>query len=64
MTYEYSVALDEKYGGGTALFLERLSRTIEPWSIEELGTLRSAARMGARVYEQVYWQTRPKHRPS
>jgi hypothetical protein len=62
-TYEYGVALEKKYGKGTGAFLERLSRRIEPWSTEELGTLRDAARRGSRVFEITYRLLRPHHFP-
>jgi hypothetical protein len=61
VTYEYGVALDRKWGRGTAAFIERLSRKIEPWETRELGTLRDAARRGARVYEQTYFTLRSGH---
>jgi len=60
--FEYGVALDRKYGPGTAEFLDMLSRNIEPWSTLELQQLRGAARMGPRVYAQVYWELRSWHR--
>jgi hypothetical protein len=46
VTYEYSLAFDEKFGTGTAMLLKKLSDTIEPWDMIELEQLRSAARMG------------------
>jgi hypothetical protein len=61
-TFEYGKALDRMYGHGAADFLEVLSRPIEQWSTEELGTLRAAARRGAKVYEQMYYELRPHHR--
>ena len=36
----------------------QLSKKIEPWSTIELQQLRSAARMGPRVYEQLYFELR------
>jgi Bacteriophage Lambda NinG protein len=63
VTYEYSVTLDKKFGKGTAAFLERLSRKIEPWSVTELDQLRAAARYGYPVYLQVYRELRPHHFP-
>jgi Bacteriophage Lambda NinG protein len=60
-TFEYGLAIDEKYGSGTAAFLHNLSKTIEPWSIAELQQLRHAARLGPRAYEQLYWELRPMH---
>lgn len=64
MTYEHARAIDKKYKKGTADFLAKLSRTQEPWSIEELGTLKDAARKGIRVYEQTYFMLRPEHKPN
>jgi hypothetical protein len=61
MSYEYSIGLDRKWGRGAAAFLERLSRAVEPWSVEELGTLRDAARRGWQVYGQTYFMLRPLH---
>jgi hypothetical protein len=61
-TYEYGIALDKKFGRGTAAFLERLSHKTEPWDTRELDQLKVAARYGARVYEQVYFELRPAHR--
>jgi hypothetical protein len=60
-TYEYSIELDKRWGKGTAAFLEKLSRTSDRWSIEELGTLKDAARRGSRVYEATYYALRPTH---
>jgi hypothetical protein len=62
-TYEYGIELDKRWGEGTAAFLAKLSRTSDPWSIEDLGTLKAAARHGARVYTQCYFELRPAHRP-
>ena len=61
-TYEYGLAIDRKYGAGCAEFLNQLSRKIEPWTVQELEQLRSAARMGPRVFEQLYFEMRPAHR--
>lgn len=61
MTYEYSRAIDSKYGKGWAVFLEKLARKNEAWSCEELEQLRSAARLGSRAYEQLYRELRPAH---
>jgi hypothetical protein len=64
-TFEYGQAIDQKYGEGWAVFLNELSKKIEPWSIAELQQLRSAARIGPRAYEQLYRELRPHHfRPS
>jgi hypothetical protein len=64
VTYEYSLELDRRFGAGWAAFLEKISRTIEPWETKELEQLRSAARMGPRAYEQLYFELRPTHAPS
>src|ERR1017187_10596969 len=61
-SFEYGLAVDEKWSAGTAVFLYKLAKTIEPWTAEELEQLRSAARMGPRAYEQFYFELRPKHR--
>ena len=53
-TYEYGLALDKRYGAGTAKKLEKLSREIKQWQIEELEALTVAARMGVNVYNQLY----------
>ena len=52
-TYEYGVAIDKKYGAGTATFLKKLSRTIEPWETREQDQLTAAARLGYPVFLQV-----------
>ena len=61
-TFEYGVALDKKYGKGCALFLERLSRKIENWDVNEVNVLRDAAKRGWRVYEQVFYELRPNYK--
>jgi hypothetical protein len=61
LTYEHAKAIDAKYGAGTADFLHKLSMKIEPWDTRELDQLRSAARMGPRAYEQLYFELRPQH---
>jgi hypothetical protein len=69
--FPYGLAINAKYGEGTALFLYRLAHPLhelnaiakdESWMTTELDQLKAAARMGWRVYEQVYWQLRPHHR--
>jgi hypothetical protein len=62
--FEYGLAIDQKYGAGTAAFLDTLSRKIEPWSITELQQLRSAARMGHPVFLMLYRELRPHHFPA
>jgi hypothetical protein len=61
MTYEHAIAIDRIHGKGWATFLEKIARKPEIWTIEELEQLRSAARMGPRVYEQLYFELRPNH---
>jgi hypothetical protein len=63
MTYEHAIAIDRIHGKGWAMFLERIARKPEIWTTEELEQLRSAARMGPRAYEQLYWELRHHHRP-
>jgi hypothetical protein len=63
-SFEYGLAVDEKWGLGTAIFLYRLAETIEPWTTIELEQLRSAARMGPRAYGQLYREIRPHHFPN
>jgi len=58
----YRENLDKKWGDGTAQFLYKLSQKIEPWETTELEQLRTAARMGPRAYEQLYFELRPHHR--
>jgi hypothetical protein len=58
-SFAYSVAIDAKYGDGTAKFLYELSKPIHQWTTGELNLLKDAARMGSRVYEQVYFELRP-----
>ena len=61
MTYEHAQAIERIQGKGWAAFLEKLARKPEIWTMEELEQLRAAARMGSRVYEQVYFELRPNH---
>jgi hypothetical protein len=63
VTYEYGLALDEKFGPGTSLFLKKLSEKIEPWTTNELEQLRSAARMGYPVFLTLYEELRSHHFP-
>jgi hypothetical protein len=71
--FPYGLAIDEKYGAGTALFLYRLANPLheknaipkdESWTVVELGTLTDGARRGSQIYEAVYRQLRPWHFPS
>jgi len=57
----YRENLDAKWGKGTADRLYKLSQEIEPWTTSELQQLRSAAKMGYRVFTQVYFELRPHH---
>jgi len=59
--FEYEQAIDWKYGPRTTAFLDKLSRTIEPWKTNELEQLRSAARMGYLIYLTLYRELRPHH---
>jgi hypothetical protein len=61
MTYEHALAVDRIHGKGWAAFLEKLARKPEIWTIMELQLLRAAARMGPRVFNQVYFELRPNH---
>jgi hypothetical protein len=62
MTYEHARAIDRLHGKGWAAFLEKLARAKQNWTTEELEQLRSAARMGPRAYEQLYFEIRGHHR--
>jgi hypothetical protein len=71
--FPYGLAIDEKYGAGTALFLYRLAHPLhaknaipkdESWTTVELGTLTDAARRGYPVFFQVYREMRPWQFPS
>jgi hypothetical protein len=68
----YGLAIDQKWGAGVALFLYRLAHPLheknaiprdESWSVNELNTIKDAARRGSRIYEAVYFDLRPLHRP-
>lgn len=52
--YEYGLALDKKWGKGTAKMLYKVSQTMKQWSIEDMNLLKDAARHGYPVYTQVY----------
>lgn len=60
-TYEYGIELDNRFGAGWAEFLNQRSKTIEPWTTEELEQLRSAARMRYPVFRQIYFELCPNH---
>jgi Bacteriophage Lambda NinG protein len=59
---EYGLGIDKKYGPGASLFLYKLSKQVNQWTADELSQLRSAARIGIRAYEQLYYELRPEHR--
>jgi hypothetical protein len=42
--FEFGLAIDVRWGTGTAVFLEKLSRQIERWTTDELGTLADGGR--------------------
>ncbi len=69
--FPYGLAIDKRYGAGTALFLYRLAHPLhqkdgpaplESFTEIELNTLKDAARRGAKVYEAIYYEIRPLHR--
>jgi hypothetical protein len=69
--FPYGIAIDKKYGKGTALFLYRLAHPLhkkdqiapkESFTEIELNTLKDAARRGSKVYEAIYYELRPHHR--
>lgn len=71
--FPYGLAIDARYGEGTAKFLWLLAypkqevgkmKPVPGWTVRELEGLKFAARMGPRVYEQTYFEMRPDHRPS
>ena len=71
--FPYGLAIDEKYGKGMSLLLYRLAKPLhekdkkpanDNWTETELETLKFAARKGARIYEQIYYELRPTHKPS
>lgn len=54
--YEYSLALDKKWGKGTAQKLYKLSQKSVQWEIAELEQLTSAAKHSFLAYQQLYDQ--------
>jgi hypothetical protein len=62
-SFEYGLAIDEKWGVGTAVFLYQLAKQIEPWTAYELEQLRSAARHSYLAYTTLYKELRPHHFP-
>jgi hypothetical protein len=61
-SFEYGLGIEKKYGPGAAFFLYKLSRQYNQWTANQLSQLWTAARMGPRAYEQLYYELRPEHR--
>jgi hypothetical protein len=61
--FVYCVAIDAKWGDGPAKFLYNLSRPTHTEGTAELEQLWSAARIGPRAYDQLYFILRPSHHP-
>jgi hypothetical protein len=53
-SYEFSLAIDKRWGKGTAAELYRLSKRITQIDERQLEQLIDAAKRGYRVYEQIY----------
>jgi hypothetical protein len=53
-SYEFSVAIDKRWGRGTAAELYRCSKQIKQWDVRELEQLLSAAKHSYLVYTQLY----------
>jgi hypothetical protein len=54
--YEFALAIDERFGKGTAAKLFKLSKTIKQWEIGELEQLTSAAKHSYLAYTTLYDQ--------
>lgn len=54
LSYEHGLVIDKKFGKGTAPELYRLSKQTRQWEVKGLEQLIAAAKMGYRVYVQVY----------
>jgi hypothetical protein len=52
--YEFGIAIDKRWGKGTAARLYKLSQTTKQWEIKELEQLTSAARHSYLAYTQLY----------
>ena len=52
--YEFSVAIDKRYGKGTAKKLYQLSMKIRQWEISELEQLTGAAKHSWLAYTTLY----------
>jgi hypothetical protein len=63
-SYEFSLAIDKKYGKGTAAELYRLSKRITQIDERQLEQLLAAAKMGYRVYRQLYDELMIIHAPA
>jgi hypothetical protein len=53
-SYEFGLAIDKKFGKGTAAWLYKLSKTIKLWEVKELEQLLSAARHSYLAYTTLY----------
>jgi hypothetical protein len=56
LSYEHGLAIDKKYGKGTAAQLYKLSKLIKQWEVKELEQLLSAARHSYLAYTTLYDQ--------
>ena len=54
LSYEHGLAIDRKFGKGTAAELYKLSKTIKQWEPKHLEQLISACKMGYPVYVQLF----------
>lgn len=54
LPYEYGLALDKKWGKGTAKQLYKISMKQKQWDIKEIEQLTHAARLGFNAYKQLY----------
>jgi Bacteriophage Lambda NinG protein len=54
--YEFGLAIDERFGKGTATRLFKLSKTTKQWEIGELDQLKSAAKHSYLAYTTLYDQ--------
>jgi hypothetical protein len=52
--YEFGLAIDERFGKGTAAKLFKLSKTTKQWEVGELEQLTSAARHSYLAYTTLY----------
>lgn len=54
MAYEHGLAIDRKFGKGTAAALYKKSKIARQWELRQIEQLIGAAKMGAKVYGQLY----------